>query len=279
MKIFKKTIYITLSVYVLFCLAVYLKPESFFYNAAEYIGNIENVQKDGFDVKEVVYHKYSDIDAKGWLYLNTTPSNNDKVILFLHGNSHNIEKYYHKLIPLAKTGYSVFIPEYRGFGGQGKKIRQANLTQDAINALFYLNGLGFENKNVIVYGMSLGTHMALYTTVHAQKQENINALILEVPFTSLLDTVKYHTTYSGVTILPLDLLVKDKYNNLELINQINTRLLVMTTKSDTLIPYAQATMLYEKAPLPKELKIYNGASHDSLFNLSNYEYVIEWLDK
>ena len=34
---------------------------------------------------------------------------------------------------------------------------------------------------------------------------------------SLLDVVKYHTRFMGVNLLPLDLLVKDKYNNLDLI--------------------------------------------------------------
>ena len=96
-----------------------------------------------------------------------------------------------------------------------------------------------------------------------------NALILEVPFTSLFDVVKIHTTYKGINILPLDLLVKDKYNSTDLITKIKTRLLIMTTESDALIPYTQALNLYEQAPEPKQIKIYKGAAHDTLYNLAN----------
>ncbi len=279
MKIFKKIVLISILFYFLFCVCVYVKPEWFFYMPYKFAGNIKNAQDDGFAVKEVVYHEYEDIKAKGWLYLNDSPDNNKKVVLFLHGNSYNIESYYHKLVPFAQKGYSVFIPEYRGFGGQGNKIRQKNLTQDALNALFYLNSIGFENKDVVVYGMSLGSHMALYTVVNGQENGDLNALILEVPFTSLQDTVKHHIEFKWIKLLPLDLLVKDKYNNVELIDKIRTRLLVMTTKSDTLIPYIQAVSLYEKALPPKDIKIYSGASHDLLYNLQNYNKIIDWLDK
>ncbi len=203
MKMIKVLIFSVFFVYVFFCACVYFKPEWFFYKPYNFAGNIKNVQDDGFAVDEVIYHKYPDVEAKGWLYLNKSEKNNSNIILFFHGNAYNIEKYYHKLVPLAEAGYSVFIPEYRGFGGQGKKIRQQNLTQDALNALYYLNSIGFSNKNIIVYGMSLGTHMALYTVVNGQKKERLNALILEVPFTSLLNTVEYHTTFQGLNFLPL----------------------------------------------------------------------------
>ncbi len=272
-------IFIILSFYTLLCLCIYAKPEYFFYMPYNFFGNVKNVKLDGFDVTEVVYHTYDNMNVKGWLYKNTSKQNNHKVVLFLHGNAYNIEKYYHKLVPFADNGYSVFIPEYRGFGGQGKKIRQKFLTQDSLNASRYLNSIGFENEDIIIYGFSLGSHTALYTTVNGQDRGKYNALILEVPFTSLLDVVKVHTMFMGVHLLPLDLLVKDKYNNSELIGKINTRLLVMTTKSDKLIPYTQALKLYEEALEPKDIILYHGASHDLLYNLRNYNKIMEWLEK
>lgn len=265
--------------YVLFCLTVYVKPEYFFYMPYNYFGNVENVQADGFDIKEVVYHDYGNIKVKGWLYQNKSKNNNSKVVLFLHGNAYNIEWYYHKLVPFTERGYSVFIPEYRGFGGQGSKIRQVFLTQDSLNASRYLNEIGFENKDIIVYGMSLGSHMAISTVVSGQEQGYYNALVLEVPFISLFEVVKVHTRFMDLNFLPLDLLVKDKYNNVELIGKVNTRLLVMATKSDKLIPYTQALKLYEEAPKPKDMVLYNGASHDSLYNLNNYLKIMDWLEK
>ena len=53
----------------------------------------------------------------------------------------------------------------------------------------------------------------------------------------------------------------------------------MATKSDKLIPYTQALKLYEEAPKPKDMVLYNGASHDSLYNLNNYLKIMDWLEK
>ncbi len=53
----------------------------------------------------------------------------------------------------------------------------------------------------------------------------------------------------------------------------------MTTKSDFLIPYNQALNLFEKAPQPKKLKVYKGGAHDKLYNLRNYQEILQWLEK
>ncbi len=263
--------------YLLLCVSVYFFPEIYFYHPYSYPGNIAKANADGFAAKEIVYHDYGGLNVKGWLYLNKSTESNGKIILFLHGNSYNLEHYYHKTVPFIETGYSVFIPEYRGFGGQGKKIRQKYLEEDAVNAVKYLNSIGFSNKNIVVYGMSLGSYTALYATVNMQHGGEFDALILEVPFTSLLDTAKFHVTFGGILSVPLDLLVWDTYNNVNLISEVKTRILIMTTESDGLIPPAQAKRLYELAAEPKMLKVYQGATHDTLFNLRNYRDILEWL--
>ena len=279
MKIIKYFIIPVILLYVAFCTVVYFFPEKFFYKPQQNAGNISHAIHNGFLAKEVAYAHYDKgvQTTNGWLYLNQSPDNNHKIILFLHGNAHNIEHFYHKMIPLAEAGYSVFIPEYRGFGGQGKRIRQSFLTEDAEQSAKYLNSIGFKNEDIIVYGISLGTHMALHTTNSLQKNGKFNALILEVPFTSLLQAASSHTTFAGINILPLDLILRDKYDNMALIDKVETRVLIMTTDSDQIVPSVQAKILYEKAKHPKELVVYQGASHDTLYNLRNYRKILEWL--
>ncbi len=267
--------------YFLLCASVYFFPQWYFYHPYDFPGNAENAIAGGLPVQEVVYHDYGKQggEAEGWLYLNQNENNNHKMVLFLHGNAYNVEHYYHKTVPLAEAGYSVFIPEYRGFGGQGEKISQQYLEEDAVNAVKYLNSIGFTNENIVVYGMSLGTYTALYATVEQQKNGNFDALILEVPFTTILDTANYHVTFFGVKTVPLDLLVSDVYDNEELIKNVKTRVLIMTTEDDELIPPMQAKKLYQEAPEPKMLKVYHGASHDTLFSLKNYQDILGWLQQ
>lgn len=271
-----------ISAYALLCASVYFFPQWYFYHPYDFPGNAETAKAGGLLVQEVVYHDYgaeNNGKVKGWLYLNKNEDNNHKIILFLHGNAYNVEHYYHKTVPLATAGYSVFIPEYRGFGGQGHEISQKYLEEDALNAVKYLNIIGFANKDIVIYGMSLGTYTALYAATENQKDGAFDALILEVPFTSLLNTAEYHVTFFGIKTVPLDLLVTDTYDNTALIGRINTRILVMTTEDDELIPPEQAKTLYRLAPKPKTLKVYHGASHDTLFVLKNYQDILEWLQK
>lgn len=270
---------VALIAYTLLCAAVVLVPEYIFYGAYDYPADINQARKNGFNAKEVTYFDYGKNGGKvmGWLYLNKTLQNNGKAIIFLHGNSYNLEHYYHKMIPLAKAGYSVLMPEYRGFGGQGKKIKQQYLEQDAVNAVKYLNKLGFSNDKIIIYGISLGSYTALYAAENQQHNGNFNAVILEVPFTSLLEAAESYVTFGAIKLVPLDLLMKDTYNNLALIGKIKTRILIMATKDDEVIPPALAEKLYRQANEPKKMIIYEGAPHDGLFSLHNYRDILEWL--
>lgn len=280
-RIIKYVVGIVVAGYLLLCASVYFFPQQYFYHPYNFPGNVENAKANGLAVEEVVYHDYGKQGGKvkGWFYLNENENNKHQVILFLHGNSYNVEHYYHKTVPFAEDGYSVFIPEYRGFGGQGEKISQKYLEEDAVNAVKYLNSIGFTNENIVVYGMSLGTYTALYATVEQQKNGNFDAVVLEVPFTTILDTANYHVTFFGVKTVPLDLLVSDVYDNEELIKNVKTRVLIMTTEDDELIPPMQAKKLYQEAPEPKMLKVYQGASHDTLFVLKNYQDILEWLQQ
>lgn len=278
-KIVKIVVLTAFIAYALLCAAVVFIPEYIFYGAYDYPANINNAHENGFNAEEVTYFDYGKNGGKvtAWMYLNNTLQNNGKVIVFLHGNSYNLEHYYHKMIPLANAGYSVLMPEYRGFGGQGRKIKQKYLEQDAVNAVKYLNGIGFSNENIIVYGMSLGTYMALYAAESLQNNGNFNAVILEVPFTSLSETAGSYVTFGSIKTVPLDLLMKDTYNNSALIDKIKTRILIMATKNDKVIPPALAKKLYEQALQPKKMIFYDGASHDGLYSVGNYRDILEWL--
>lgn len=280
MKVFKVIIPCFLVAYVALCLSVYLKPEWFFYAPYDFPGSLSAARREGLKAQEVTYFDYGKQGGKveGWLYVNDTSLNNHQVILFLHGNSYNLQHYSHKLIAFENAGYSVFIPEYRGFGGQGNKIKQSYLEQDTVNAVKYLNKLGFANENIVVYGMSLGTYMALYGVWHEQHNGNFAALVLEVPFMSLLQTAEDHVTFGGIKLVPLDLLLKDTYNNYQLIDKVKTKVLIMGTYADKVIPPVQALQLYDLAVEPKKLIMYQNAAHDELYDLRNYDDILQWLD-
>ena len=103
LKMLKIFALVALIAYASLCAAVVLVPEYIFYGAYDYPADINQARKNGFNAKEVTYFDYGKNGGKvtGWLYLNKTLHNNGKAIVFLHGNSYNLEHYYHKTVPLA----------------------------------------------------------------------------------------------------------------------------------------------------------------------------------
>ena len=166
---FLKKILLILGVaYIAFCLSVYFKQEWFFYNPTDKASDLAIANQVGYPAERVDYKSADGTDLLAWY---TKPQTGKKMIVFMHGNSYNIEKFYTKLIPFVQAGYGTFLPEYRGFGGVKGKIAQNNLTADALAAVAYLYSLGYKNSDIIVYGMSLGSHMAT-NSVYQLGQDN-----------------------------------------------------------------------------------------------------------
>lgn len=270
MKKIIKILFTVVILYVLFCLMVYVKPQYFFYNPTPVMSNLERAKAYGYNAVQVEYKSADGTDLFAWY---TKPKPGHKVIVFMHGNSYNIEKFYHKMILLAEEGYGTFMPEYRGFGGIKGAINEKNLGADAVAAVKYLNSIGFENKDIIVYGMSLGSYMATNTVYLLQEHGAFAALVLEVPFTSLLDTVKQIVPIP----LPCTLIMRDKYNNLDKIAAIKSPVLIMGGSEDPTVPVNLARTLYENAPEDKHLIVYDGGAHNDLYNFRNYMDIIKWL--
>lgn len=260
-----------LGVYVFVCALIYLVPKPFFYNPYDTPSSLENAHKYGYMGYEVNYESADGTELFAWM---TNPGKKHKMVVFMHGNSYNVEEFFYKMIPFVEAGYGTMLPEYRGFGGVKGKISQSNLEADAIAAIDYLHTQGYKNSDIIVYGMSLGSHMATNTVYELNKNGRFDALILEVPFDSLLNVTKAVVPFP----LPFGYIVRDKYDNLPLIGKVGTRLLVMGGTKDSTVPVHLAKNLFEHASEPKKLIIYEGGKHSNLFNYRNDKDVLNWLE-
>lgn len=256
--------------YVGFCALVYFKPQLFFYNPTHQASRLDYAHANGYDAKQVNYKSSDGTELMAWY---TRPTTKKQIIIFMHGNSYNVEKFYTKMIPLMEAGYGTFMPEYRGFGNVKGTITQKNLGNDAIAAVEYLHSLGYQNKDIIVYGMSLGSYMATNAVYTLGQEKHFAALVLEVPFDSLYNVIKKVVPVP----LPLDYLMTDKYNNLDKIAEVHTPVLVMGGTEDPTVPVTLAENLYAHAQMPKKMIIYQGAAHNDLYYFRNYRDILNWL--
>ena len=72
------------------------------------------------------------------------------------------------------------------------------------------------------------------------------AIILEAPFTSMIDAAKHHYSY-----LPVSWMLKDKYLSSFKIKQNTSPIFIMHAKGDDVVPFWMGEQMYEMANEPK----------------------------
>ena len=181
-----------------------------------------------------------EINLIGWFY------NQDlekfKTILFFHGNAGSLENRTYKLNHFKNLNLNFLIIAWRGFNGNKGKPNEMGLYEDAKSAIKWLNAKGIKEKNIILYGESLGTGVA----VEVAQNKNYAGVILESPFTSMVNMGKKYYPF-----FPVNLLLKDKFESYKKIDNIFVPVLIMHGKVDKIVPYDMGKKMYELANEPK----------------------------
>ncbi len=142
-------------------------------------------------------------------------SSDYKTILFFHGNAGKLDNRVYKLNELSKLEINYLIIAYRGFSGNEGKPTENGLYEDAKSAKIWLNNNGVKDKDIILYGESLGTAVA----VDLASKHKFAGIILESPFTSMTRLAqKYYP------IFPVKIILKDKFDSINKIQKINSPL-------------------------------------------------------
>jgi fermentation-respiration switch protein FrsA (DUF1100 family) len=203
---------------------------------------VNGYQEDeiNFDYKEIFIQNKEGIKLKAWLHEKDLI--NKKTIIFFHGNAGNLRNRNYKLNELSKLDINFLIVAYRGFSGNQGKPNERGLYEDARSTLNWLKIKGVKEKNLILYGESLGAAVAIETA----QNKDLAGIILESPFTSMVELAqKYYP------VLPVKFLLKDKYETIKKLPNINSPLLVLHGKLDNIVPFFMGKKLFEKANEPK----------------------------
>ena len=192
------------------------------------------------DVKEVKIVTDDKINLLGWYHEKDIKKH--KTILFFHGNAGSLENRIHKLNHFQDMKINFLIIAWRGFSGNNGKPSERGFYEDGKSAIDWLVEKGVDEKNLILYGESLGTGIA----THLAQHKNYAGVILETPFTSMVDAAKIFYPY-----IPVNLLLKDKFENYKKVKNINSPILVMHGEIDQIVPFSMGKKIYEMANEPK----------------------------
>ena len=223
--------------YILILISVYLFQRNLLYHPSE---NNYSGDKITVSVEKIKIKTKDNIDLIAWYHKKNL--NEYKTILFLHGNAGSLENRIHKINHFKDININFLIVAWRGFSGNKGKPTEDGLYEDARSSVRWLKTKGVDEKNLIIYGESLGTGIA----TEIAQNKNFAGVILESPFTSMIDAGK-----DKYPFLPVRFLLKDKYESDKKIKNIKSPILVMHGKIDNIVPFYMGKKIYELASNPK----------------------------
>lgn len=232
-------------------------------------GAITPAQEGVPDMKVIEVTTADGIKLNGWYRPPANP--NGAVLVFFHGNAGSLQGRGYKSRRFVDAGYGFLYAEYRGFTGNPGIPTETGFYDDARAYIAWLNAQGVQDKQIVLYGESLGTGVAVKM---ASEHPDAAALVLESPFTSMTNVVKKYYSY-----IPVQWLLKYRFSSLDLAADIHMPVLILHGRLDTIVPFVQGKALYEAFPGEKEFADYPMGSHMNLFDMGAQSRILAFLQK
>ena len=189
-------------------------------------------------------------------------------VIFFHGQSENITKWQDTWLFLKKLGYGAFFLSYRGHYKSAGRPSEKGIYIDAETAVEYLLKKGLKEKDIILWGRSLGSAAALQTAL----KYNVRSVIIESGildiktaaesvFKRYIKIFHIHIIKDFIMWLIQSSVFLQRFDNKEKISKIKVPVLIIHAKNDEKIDFEQAVKLHEQNPQTK-LILEEDGSHD-----------------
>lgn len=217
------------------------------------------------DVKEI---ELATADGERLVAWYAPAEEGQPTLFYLHGSAGALAHRAGRIRLFRASGYGVFLLAYRGYSGSTGTPSESTIVADALMAYDRLKTLGVPEDEVVIYGESLGTAVAVQVAANRRP----GGLVLESPFSSAVDVGSYRYPY-----LPVYWLLKDRFESLRHIGQVKAPLLVLHGERDRVVPVRFARKLFAAAPPPKMAFYAQDATHYTLYEHGAFERIRSFL--
>jgi uncharacterized protein len=192
----------------------------------------------------------------------------DDAIIYFGGNAEAVDTYQKDFSHNFKN-HTVYLVNYRGYGGSTGKPSEKALYEDA---LLVYDKLKSKHKHISLIGRSLGSGVATYVT----SKRDIKKLVLVTPF----DSIEAIAT-GQFPIYPVSFMLFDKYDSIGRVNAIKTQTLILVAGKDTLVPNENTFRLYNAfRPSKVDMRIFHDFGHNDIqFDTHYYSTMEEFLKR
>jgi fermentation-respiration switch protein FrsA (DUF1100 family) len=219
----------------------------------------------GLDYEAVTLPTDDGLRLSAWYIPHPAPR---ATMLFFHGNAGNLSNRLESLRLFHDLGLAVFIIDYRGYGQSEGSPSETGTYRDAAAAWDYLvDERHIAPQEIVIFGRSLGGAIAAELASHTRPA----ALILESAFTSVPNMAARLYPW-----LPVRWLSRYRYDTRRALEATSSPVLIIHSREDDIIPYAEGEQLFAHAREPKRfLKILGGHGNGFLISRDAYERGID----
>ncbi len=258
-------IFFIVGVYLVLAFTIYFLQRRLIYIPS---GDYVTPREAGLDgVEEVVVRTRFTRRLLAW-YAPARPGR--PTILYFHGNAGSLASRAGRLNFFRQQGYGVLLTTYRGYSGSSGTPAEYPIKMDALYFYHWLQARGVRERDIIIYGESLGTGVAIATALG----HNPGAVILEAPYSSAVDVGAARFPW-----LPVRWAMKDRYENTELIGRVTAPVFFVHGELDRVIPIRFARKLFEAASQPKEAVWLRDAGHNDLYSKGAFDLIRGFIER
>ena len=175
------------------------------------------------------------------------------VVFFLHGNAGNNDSWLTDTTFYRRTGYDLFLLDYRGYGkSTGRISSEAQLHAD-VEAAWKAIAPEYVGRRKIIYGRSLGSGPAARLATHV----DADLLVLVSPYSSVRELASEYYAWVPTAVLRYPLPTRDW------LPQARMPVMLIHGEADEIIPFAHAERLLQVRPDAELLRL-PGVRHNDL---------------
>ncbi len=196
---------------------------------------------------DALWLERGDLRVKVWVRERPGP----RALLYFGGNAEDVAGSLPE-IELTSPGWSLYLMNYRGYGGSGGMPTEQAILDDALALADHVRE---RHAQVAVMGRSLGSAVA----VHVASERDVDRVALITPFDSFTSIGEAH-----FPLFPVRWLLRDRYDAASRAGRVRAPVLALIAGEDEIIPRASADALVAAfAPGQVETVVLDGAAHNT----------------
>jgi pimeloyl-ACP methyl ester carboxylesterase len=234
-------------------LLVYLGLGAFLYFAQRSFMYMPTPPRDG-DGAHAEYLDNDGVRLKLWRVGEVA----DRAVIYFGGNAEDVyfnADDFRRVLP----GHTVYLVNYRGYGGSGGSPSEDGLFADALHVFDHVDP---RHEAVSVVGRSLGSAVAAYLAANRP----LHRMVLVTPFDSAVSVAR-----SLYPVYPVSLMLKDRYESVRHVADVEVPTLLLVAEHDRVIPPRHAEALAAAFPdgVARQ-RVITDAGHNGLSRFDEY---------